>query len=62
MTGKLFNSLRQMEVQMGVGLVLAKRDNPLLFWSVVGTQCLGAGVLLAMIYYAIFVLPDRIMS
>jgi hypothetical protein len=62
MTGKLFNSLRQIEIRLGVGLVLAKRDNPLLFWSVVGIQCLGVGVLLAIIYYAIFVLPNRTMS
>jgi hypothetical protein len=62
MTAKLFNSLRQMEVPMGVGVVLARRDNPLLFWSVVGIQCCGVGSLLAIVHYAIFVLPDRIMS
>jgi hypothetical protein len=62
MAGKLFNSLRQMKVRMRVGVVLAKRDNPMLFWSVVGIQCLGVCVLLAIIYFVIFVLPNRIVS
>ncbi|MGY3606401.1 MULTISPECIES: hypothetical protein [unclassified Bradyrhizobium] len=62
MAGKLLSSLRQMEVRMGVGVVLAKRDNPMLFWSVVSIQSLGVGILLAIICFVIFVLPNKIMT
>ena len=59
---KLFNSLRTMQVQMGVGVVLSRYDSPPLFWLVIGLQCLAVGALLAIIHAAYFVLPNQIMS
>jgi len=59
---KLFDSLRTMQVQMGVGVVLSRYDSPPLFWLVIGLQCLALGALLAMIQAAYFVLPNQIMS
>ena len=59
---KLFNSLRAMQIQMGVGVVLSRRESPVLFWLVITLQCLGVGALLAIIYAAYFVLPNHVMS
>jgi hypothetical protein len=59
---KLFNSLRTMQVEMGVGVVLSRYDSPPLFWLVIGLQCLAVGALLAIIHAAYFVLPNQIMS
>ena len=59
---KLFNSLRTMQVQMGVGVVLSRYDSPPLFWVVIGLQCLVLGALLAIIHAVCFVLPNQIMS
>jgi len=43
--GKLFNSLRNMEVQMGISVVLTRNESPVLFWSV---QCVAVGIYLAL--------------
>jgi|tagenome__1003787_1003787.scaffolds.fasta_scaffold19737744_2 hypothetical protein len=59
---KLFNSLRTMQIQMGVGVVLSKYENPLLFWLVIALQCLAVGGLVAIIYLACFILPNSVMS
>ena len=59
---KLFNSLRVLRIQMGVGAALSMYDSPLLFWTVIVLQCLVLGVLLAIIYAAYFILPDHVMS
>jgi len=59
MSFKLFNSLRSMTIYMGIFLTLSKFDNPLLFWIVIALQCLMIGVLLAIMYVPIFVLPNR---
>ena len=59
---KLFNSLRTMRIQMGVGVVLSMYESPLLFWIVIVLQCLALGALLAIIYVAYFVLPNHVMS
>jgi hypothetical protein len=56
---KLFNSLRTMQIEMGVGVVLS---NPLLFWLVIALQCLAVGGLVAIIYLACFILPNSVMS
>ena len=45
---------------MGVGVMLSKYENPLLFWIVIALQCLMVGVLLAIMYVPIFVLPNRL--
>ena len=62
MSCRLFNSLRTMEIQMGMGVVLLRYESPLLFWFVVGFQCLVIGALLAIIYLAFFILPNQVMS
>ena len=61
-SSKLFNSLRKMEIQMGVGVMLAKYDSPLLFWAVIAVQCLLVSGLLAIILWSIFCLPNHTMS
>jgi hypothetical protein len=58
MSLKLFNSLRTLQVQMGVGVVLSRDESPLMFWLVIAVQCLVIGALLAIIYAAFFVLPN----
>ena len=58
---KLFNSLRAMQIQMGVGVVLSVYESPVLFWIVMALQCLALGALLALIYVACFVLPNSVM-
>lgn len=62
MSFKLFNSLRTMKIQMGMGVVLLRRERPLLFRFVIAFQCLLVGALLAIIYAPFFVLPNQIMS
>lgn len=59
---KLFNSLRALRIQMGVGVALSMYESPLLFWTVIALQCLALGLLLAIIYAAYFILPNHIMS
>ncbi|MFG3598338.1 hypothetical protein [Bradyrhizobium sp. RDI18] len=59
---KLFNSLRTMEVQMGMGVVLLRYESPSLFWFVIAFQCLVIGALLAIIYCAFFILSNQVMS
>jgi hypothetical protein len=61
MSCRLFNSLRTMEIQMGMDVVLLRYESPLLFWFVVGFQCLVIGALLAIIYVAFVILPNQIM-
>ena len=46
MSCKLFNSLRTMEIQMGMGVVLSNYESPSLFWFVIAFQCLVIGALL----------------
>jgi hypothetical protein len=62
MSLKLFNSLRKMEIQMGMGVVLLRYESPSLFWFTIAFQCLLLGALLAIIYVPFFVLPNQIMS
>lgn len=62
MSLKLFNSLRTLQVQMGVGIVLSRDESPLMFWFVIAVQCLVIGALLAIIYAAFFVLPNTRLS
>jgi hypothetical protein len=62
MSCKLFNSLRTMEVQMGMGVVLLRYESPSLFWFVIAFQCLVIGVLFAIIYWSFFILPNQVMS
>jgi hypothetical protein len=62
MSFKLFNSLRAMEIQMGVGVVLLRYESPLLFWFVIAFQCLVIGALFAIIYWIVFILPNHVMS
>jgi hypothetical protein len=62
MSGKLFNSLRTMEIQMGMGVVLLRYESPSLFWFVIAFQCLMIGTLLAIIYWPFFILPNQVMS
>ena len=57
---KLFNSLRTMQIQMGVGVVLSRYESPLLFWFVIAFQCSIIGVLLAI--SLLFMFGDVIMS
>jgi hypothetical protein len=59
---KLFNGLRTMQVQMGVGVVLYRYESPALFWLVIVLQCSAAGVLFGIIHSICFVLPNQIMS
>jgi hypothetical protein len=59
---KLFRSLLAMEIGMGVGVVLSRYENPILFWAVITIQCAAVGGLFAVIWYVVFVLPNRIMS
>ena len=62
MSCRLFNSLRTMEIRMGMGVVLLRYESPPLFWFVIGFQCFVIGALLAIIYWACFVLPNHVMS
>lgn len=62
MSCKLFNSLRTMEIQMGMGVVLSNYESPSLFWFVIAFQCLVIGALLAIIYWPVFVFPNQVMS
>ena len=62
MSCRLFNSLRSMEIQMGMGVVLLRYESPSLFWFVVACQCLAIGALLAIIYWPFFILPNPVMS
>ena len=59
---KLFNSLRTMQFQMGVGVVLSRYESPALFWLMIVLQCLAVGVPFGIIYSVFFVLPNQIMS
>ena len=43
---KVFNCLRTMRIHMGVGVIVSKYENPLLFWLVIALQCLAMGALL----------------
>lgn len=60
MSLKLLNSLRTMQIRMGVGIILSRYDSPLLFWIVIALQCLAVGALLAVIYLMCFVLPNSV--
>jgi hypothetical protein len=62
MSCRLFNSLRTMEIQMGMGVVLLRYESPSLFWFVIAFQCLAIGALLAIIYWPFFILPNQVMS
>jgi hypothetical protein len=62
MSFKLFNSLRTMQIQMGVGVVLLRYESPVLFWFVIALQCLVIGALLAIIYSMFFVFPNQVVS
>lgn len=62
MSCKLFNSLRTMKIQMGLGVVLLRYESPSLFWLVIAFQCLAIGALLAIIYVPFFILPNQVMS
>jgi len=62
MSLKLFNDLRTMQIRMGIGVVLLRYEHPLLFWLMIGLECLVIGALLAIIYSVFFVLPYQIMS
>jgi len=62
MSCKLFNSLRTMEIQMGMGVVLSNYESPSLFWFVIAFQGLVIGALLAIVYWPVFVFPSQIMS
>ncbi|MFG3591038.1 hypothetical protein [Bradyrhizobium sp. RDI18] len=62
MSSKLFNSLRTMEVQMGMGVVLLRCESPSLFWFVIAFQCLVIGALLAIFYWPFIILPNQVMS
>jgi hypothetical protein len=59
---KVFNCLRTMRIHMGVGVIVSKYENPLLFWLVIALQCLAMGALLGVIYAACFILPNSVMS
>jgi hypothetical protein len=60
MSLKLFNGLRTMQIQMGVGVVLSRYESPLLFWFVIAFQCSTIGVLLTIIL--LFIFGDVVMS
>jgi hypothetical protein len=62
MSCKLFNSLRLMEVRMGMGVMLSRYESPSLFWLMIGFQCLAVGALFGIIYSVYFVLPNQVMS
>ena len=62
MSLKLFNSLRTMQIRMGAGVVLSRYESPLMFWAVIAIQGLIIGTLLGIIYFAILVLPNQVMS
>jgi hypothetical protein len=51
----LFNSLRTMQIGMGMGVVLSRYENPRLFWCVITLQCALIGALLAILYWGLFV-------
>jgi hypothetical protein len=57
---KLFNSLRTMRIQMGVGVIVSRYESPLFFWLVIALQCLAVGALLGIIYVACFILPNSV--
>jgi hypothetical protein len=59
---KLFNSLRTMQVQMGIGVVLSRYESPVLFWLLIALQSLALGVLFAITYAVYVLLPGQIMS
>jgi hypothetical protein len=62
MSLKLFNDLRTMQIRMGIGVVLLRYEHPVLFWLMIGLECLVIGVLLTIVYWVFFVLPHQIMS
>ena len=50
---KLFNSLRAMQIQMGVGVILSVYENPLLFWIVIafyGIASFVQGIVLSVVF------------
>jgi hypothetical protein len=59
---KLFNSLRTMRIQMGVGVIVSRYESPAIFWLVIALQCFAVGALLGIIYVACFILPNSVMS
>lgn len=60
MTLKLFNSLRTMQIQMGVGVIVSKYEGPVLFWLVIALQRLAVGALLAILYVVCFIFPKSV--
>jgi ABC-type Fe3+-siderophore transport system permease subunit len=59
---KLFTGLRSMEIRMGVGVVLSRYDNPILFWTVFALQCAFASLLVGTFGFIVFVLPHLTMT
>ena len=59
---KLFNGLRAMEIRMGVGVVLSRYENPLLFWAVFALQSAFASLLVAIIGFITLVAPHLTMT
>ncbi|WP_257165914.1 hypothetical protein [Bradyrhizobium sp. SRS-191] len=61
---KLFNSLRTMQVRigMGAGVTLSRDESPRLFWLLITLQCLAVGLMLAILYAVCFILPQQILS
>ena len=59
---KLFNSLRTMQIHMGVGVIVTRYESPLFFWLMIALQCSMLGALLGLIYAACFIFPTSIMS
>ncbi|UZE49810.1 hypothetical protein ONR75_03155 [Rhodopseudomonas sp. P2A-2r] len=54
---RLFDTLRSMEYRSALVGWLSRWENPLLFWFAVAMQCLGIFTVLAITYWAFFVLP-----
>jgi hypothetical protein len=59
---KLIGSLWAMEIRMGVGVVLYRYENPILFWAVITIQCAFTGLLLAIIGFITLILPHHVVS
>jgi len=62
MAFKVFNCLRTMRIQMGVGVIVWKDESPFLFWLLITLQCLAMSALLGIIYVACLILPNTVMS
>lgn len=53
----VFRSFRTMQIGMGVGVVISRYENPVLFWMTVALQCLALITVLVITGVVRFVSP-----